>query len=602
MEIERDSQKDDIIQKDYKLLKERRDEENKKFENSQANIVKLFKENKYQKEINELEQIVEKIRKSDPTLAAKVDSQFKVQPLDERLSDLMKDFPDFANTLEDSEVFELLTKLVNENELDPLLKTVPETLANRKKQRLQNIDDQDLKKKELLETLDQDIPGLAQKLIELQKVDDDGEDIVLDKNNVSLSEFPNYLSELQLKPFEIDVDNPMTKETFFKGREHIAKYKGGREFLEKRWEKYQELLRYEIEARSRDPTAEEEPYIDLANPEQAKRAHRKSAIGKYLKWNPKDQRDFLPEGWCGKIEEREFTSTKEMSLLFREPSFIGIENLKLSKSMGFSEQSPKNFLFHGDKGVGKSAVLQHVIYWARKNGWLVFNIKSGTKWVHSGGIIQKSKIFPDCWDQPHLGVRILNCLLDTHQDQLKNIPIRTEIQLARFSGKNLFDLVEYGAALHEHSCEVVYYLRNELQRVVEYPVLIAIDDYNSLYNYNQVFRDPECTHFKAKKLKNTNLTLTRTFHGIHKDCKLANGAFVGAISNEQTLRNFDVDQEKNKNWVVVKPYSSYETQKVFDHLEKTQYILQDTSFDTRELLNFLSGGRGYDLLKTTSAL
>jgi hypothetical protein len=44
-------------------------------------------------------------------------------------------------------------------------------------------------------------------------------------------------------------------------------------------------------------------------------------------------------------------------------------------------------------------------------GWLVVNIKNGTKWVHSGGPLTKSKLLPGCWDQPHLGVKFLGHML-----------------------------------------------------------------------------------------------------------------------------------------------------------------------------------------------
>lgn len=43
-----------------------------------------------------------------------------------------------------------------------------------------------------------------------------------------------------------------------------------------------------------------------------------------------------------------------------------------------------------------------MVYWARKSGWIVFNVKSARKWVASGGIIEKSTIMPGHWDQPYV--------------------------------------------------------------------------------------------------------------------------------------------------------------------------------------------------------
>lgn len=237
-----------------------------------------------------------------------------------------------------------------------------------------------------------------------------------------------------------------------------------------------------------------------------------------------------------------------------------------------------------------------------QNDWLVVNIKNATKWVHGGGIIQKSKLIPGCWDQPYLGVKFLEHMLDAHTDKLKTIPLRTEISLGKFEGKTLFDLVEYGAALHEYSCDVVVYLKRELERVIEYPVLIAIDDYNSLYNYNQRFREPESTHFFPRKLRNRDLTLTRIFMDSHLDPKLVNGTMIGAVSREPSYRHFEPEEHKNSDWIEVQPFSEYETSKVFQHYERTGYVLAQTSSGTREVVRQLTSGQGHEIWRWCKAL
>lgn len=211
-------------------------------------------------------------------------------------------------------------------------------------------------------------------------------------------------------------------------------------------------------------------------------------------------------------------------------------------------------------------------------------------------------MLPGCWDQPYLGVKFLEHMLDAHTEQLKKIPLRTDISLGKFEGSTLFDLVEYGAALHEYACDVVVLFKKELERVIEYPVLIAIDDYNSMYNYNQRFRDPECTHFLPRKLRNRNLTLTRIFMDSHLDPKLVNGTMIGAVSREPSYRHFEPEEHKNEDWIEVPAFSDYETAKVFEHYERTGYVMTRTSSGTREVVRQLTSGQGHEIWKWCKAL
>lgn len=208
-----------------------------------------------------------------------------------------------------------------------------------------------------------------------------------------------------------------------------------------------------------------------------------------------------------------------------------MEKLQAAHDASFTRAGPAPILLHGLRGCGKSAVLQEVVYWARRNNWLVFNIKSGLLWIAGGSMLEKSTVFENCWDQPKVAVSMLSYFMDAHQDKLKEIKCRTEFTVGSFDStedkyfffcvyafadaRTLFDLVEYGAALNEYASTVVYHLKKELERVIEYPVLIAIDDYNELYSYSQVYRNPDSQRFKPEKLRNRDLTLTRLFMDSH---------------------------------------------------------------------------------------
>lgn len=138
---------------------------------------------------------------------------------------------------------------------------------------------------------------------------------------------------------------------------------------EKLWKKYCQVLKLsELADTAGEKSADAEPIIDVAV--NHRYAFRPSAVGKYLRFNTREQKKYLPEGWCGKLEHREFVMTKETSLLMRQPTLDLIEKLRQAEAACFSSRrgGPKPSILYGRPGVGKSACLQLAVYWARKVG------------------------------------------------------------------------------------------------------------------------------------------------------------------------------------------------------------------------------------------
>jgi Mitochondrial ribosomal death-associated protein 3 len=66
-------------------------------------------------------------------------------------------------------------------------------------------------------------------------------------------------------------------------------------------------------------------------------------------------------------------------------------------------------------------------------------------------------------------------------------------------GKTLEDLIQFGLAAEPVATEVFVRLYEELTRVVDFPVLIAVDEYNALFG-KTIFGDPEKIHPDLTKL------------------------------------------------------------------------------------------------------
>jgi len=320
----------------------------------------------------------------------------------------------------------------------------------------------------------------------------------------------------------------------------------------------------------------------------------RKSIGNYFEITENEEKLIFPEGWSGKLKEHEFMGINKNCLMIRNTTIDIIEYLQQAKNDLFSDKYiPK--LLDGFPGVGKSAILQQVVYWARKSGWIVLFIKNGGYWVHDGGYITKSKLMDGCWNQPLLASVSLERIIKAHGVQLSKIPIRNKFILPNFDGKTLLDLAEYGSTMLEFATDAFVYLKNELSRTYEYPVLIAIDNYNALYNYNQEFRDPESKKYKKEKLHNSKLALTKIFLDSHIDPHLVNGTFVGSLTGSITRRHFD-NIEVKSNYEVPQ-YNMEEMKMAFHHYKQTGYIVSEITPATREVIFRLCDGLPSELWK-----
>jgi len=128
-------------------------------------------------------------------------------------------------------------------------------------------------------------------------------------------------------------------------------------------------------------------------------------------------------------------------------------------------------------------------------------------------------MFPGLWDQLRIGKQLLTDFRHVHSDKLAQLPIRFPVSFGTFTpGANttLLDLVSYGIENKAFSCDVVQLLRRELSVVTEFPVLVAVDDYNAFLS-NSSFSNPLSKRFKAEILPASKLTLAHTFSDFDKN-------------------------------------------------------------------------------------
>ena len=319
-------------------------------------------------------------------------------------------------------------------------------------------------------------------------------------------------------------------------------------------------------------------------------------VGKFLTLSEDDVKRYFPEGFSSRLAKQEFTSTGAHAILIRPQAIEAINNLKaqqatsflgakaLSKKSSSSSQKtdvPRPMLLHGYRGCGKSAVLSQVVYWARRSGWLVVTIPDGAAALADGVYISKNSA-ENSWDQPKFFVKFFGQLLTAHHDKLKQIPMKSKVNIGKFSPKTLFDLVEYGSVLEAQSAQCFSIFRSEIRRVTEFPVLLAFDSYNVLYNASNAWKNPESTSYYKDPLDPSDLSLGRMFYDAHVNHKLAYGTFIGALTESEPVRRFVEDSSsahplEAPKYLEVTPYSVPEFTTVMEHYKHKNWVRTDMS-------------------------
>merc|ERR1712137_784090 len=229
----------------------------------------------------------------------------------------------------------------------------------------------------------------------------------------------------------------------------------------------------------------------------------------------------------------------------RESIGVIMRKLKEQKENGFLQSRGTSPIFiDGYNGTGKSIALCHTVLYARAEGWLVLYVPDAYKLVSSYRIkpSQTTKWIYDL----HEGASImLSNFRNAHHDKLANIKMKTSLpkidELNAFNDsqtKNttLLDLVDYGITCDNPS-EVFVALRNELDAVTEYPVLIAVDDINCLYG-NTGFMKP--IHLREEKIAwvyGDEISVLRALNRPHK-ATMVNGTCVSALTTGKSIKHF----------------------------------------------------------------
>jgi Mitochondrial ribosomal death-associated protein 3 len=259
---------------------------------------------------------------------------------------------------------------------------------------------------------------------------------------------------------------------------------------------------------------------------------------------------------------------------------------------------PPYTLLTGPPGIGKSALLQYAVAYARANGWIALAIPDAWQVMRRGLVLVKSKRRPGFVDQHDLALKLLREIRSGSQGELlARIPQRgkyasfrylpraldvtvsasrealrraeeeeksklraqaeaggtawdpntfvskyedesdTSIDRTKFT---LADMADWGLAHPSSATDALLDLISELRSVTEFPVLIAIDGHNLMYEETPYPMD-------GKNILPENLSIPSTFqvigkNGFKEESKMARGLVLATVTQRhgRPMRMFSV--------------------------------------------------------------
>eukprot|EP01114_Cavostelium_apophysatum_P018137 TRINITY_DN5543_c0_g1_i1.p1 TRINITY_DN5543_c0_g1~~TRINITY_DN5543_c0_g1_i1.p1 ORF type:complete len:518 (-),score=113.22 TRINITY_DN5543_c0_g1_i1:283-1836(-) len=343
------------------------------------------------------------------------------------------------------------------------------------------------------------------------------------------------------------------------------------------------------------------------------------SIGRFEAFTSADIAKYFPEGFAGRYAEQSLRIKKTkaekaeaVDLLVRQEFLKLVQEVQSNADSNFTKYSHK--ILHGQPGVGKSGVLNHLVYWARKNNYIVVFAKDLGQFIDGQGI-QESFLFPNVYGQQDRAVALCKALLDAHADKFSKIPLRTSFTIKGFKRtptSTVADLLNWGANPPKHeghvvpiSSDVIFQFRQELNEITEYPVLIVADGINKLYWRGSRFYDPDIqSAINPRQLLEEDLVLASCFKDFQKH-GLKRGMYVGALTSEvpdTRFRAMFFENSTNFYPVRVAPLRKKELYNIIDYFEDNKYISSKVPTGTRDYLDTFFGGRGHEVFKYCSSL
>ncbi|XP_002986606.2 uncharacterized protein LOC9659848 [Selaginella moellendorffii] len=282
--------------------------------------------------------------------------------------------------------------------------------------------------------------------------------------------------------------------------------------------------------------------------------------------------------------------------------------LHISSKKDQRMRGSKHHILDGPVGCGKSFALAVIVQWARAQGWLVFYVPRGQEWTR-GGYYYLNEL-TGLWDTPIQAQKVLREFLDSHGEMLEQIKCRVPdpiflgeaAALGRIPGpqeitmpenSTVKDLVEKGLDVQAAASNIVVRLRQELDLVTEFPVLIAVDEFNSWFTFSEYHQFLDFK--KTRQIHAKELGMVSAFRRMETSRQL----FVGAFSQSTAVGKLPLELPgaPKRFRIDVARADKEEIHAAIRYYHKQNLLHNEPQEDAINRLFFLTNGNGAELRK-----
>ncbi|OQR90098.1 hypothetical protein ACHHYP_05808 [Achlya hypogyna] len=297
-----------------------------------------------------------------------------------------------------------------------------------------------------------------------------------------------------------------------------------------------------------------------------------------------------PEGLPRRIKEYFELTEPSKQFMLRKPTLDIISVMKDFPNNWPANWPEKAFVLDGERGTGKSVAIMQIVNYARENGWIVLFAPQVRSWCYDAPYVTKSAHMQGKFDIDVVAMDVLKQLIEYHGSQLAELKLSADYgdryyphtfakkpkSTSEFDKAELtlLDVAENGLKDDLLSCTALVDLRAELAKVTKFPVLIAIDEYNSffektVFGYEGVDVAPRDISF-IDALADIDET------GHREDRQLANGLFVAATTkNFPSAFKFTHQVDCKRVRKVMHPYSHEELDQLIAYLRSINFWKKD---------------------------
>ncbi|THH32059.1 hypothetical protein EUX98_g2144 [Antrodiella citrinella] len=255
-------------------------------------------------------------------------------------------------------------------------------------------------------------------------------------------------------------------------------------------------------------------------------------------------------------------------------------------------------VFTGPPGNGKSYLMLQAIEYAQSVGYIVLYVPRASKLVDSSTMYTYDPR-TRTYVQPKYSHLLLQRLSSVNDSSLRTLKLSKDVLAedgsVRLSvGSSLYDLADLGLRDPTLAPTVLSNLFAELAQQSTIPVLLAIDDIQSLYNHTTLYKNPMYENIKPYHLSVPRLLLE---YASNKK-SFSRGMVIGAISGSNTNWPVPPELQESLGLTPPRPVSVYE--KRYPEIE--QYASGLENFPVPEQLTLDEAAAVYDLWRKDNAL